>query len=195
MPLLIHTVRLTYRTRVLGWNLARLGSYLGAESTIMPRAGYANFNTWADGNNMIEGGLSSGATIGRHTQLGGGSSLQGIIAGGKEPIVIGQRCLLGATSSVGISLGDGCIVQMGNAVAPGMSYYVNVLGHPLYGHTVKAQSLSGIHGVTFIQNSSTGRREVIVIPDNFARLRLIPGREDIVAQYGGSVEDTEVRTA
>jgi 2,3,4,5-tetrahydropyridine-2,6-dicarboxylate N-succinyltransferase len=83
--------------------------------------------------------------------------------GGTAVISIGQRCLLGANSGVGISLGDDCVVEAGCYVTAG----TKVLLHggrsegPGGGdaRTVKAAELSGSSGLQLWRNSLTGAIE------------------------------------
>ena len=52
--------------------------------------------------------------VGDGSDIGGGASIMGTLSGGgTEVISIGERCLLGANSGLGISLGDDCIVEAG----------------------------------------------------------------------------------
>jgi 2,3,4,5-tetrahydropyridine-2-carboxylate N-succinyltransferase len=73
--------------------------------------------------------------------------------GGTEVVSIGRRCLLGANSGVGISLGDDCVVAAGCYVTAGTKV-------TLPDDTVaKAVELSGQSGWRFWQNSVTGKVE------------------------------------
>ncbi len=63
---------------------------------------------------MIEGRISAGVVIGDGSDIGGGASTMGTLSGGgKQIISIGERCLLGAESGIGIALGDECVVEAG----------------------------------------------------------------------------------
>ena len=91
--------------------------------------------------------------------LGGGASIMGTLSGGgKETISIGERCLLGANSGIGISLGDDCVVEAGLYVTAGTKVTVLGTGEP---RTVKAVELSGVAGLLFRRNSLTGAVEVL----------------------------------
>ena len=72
--------------------------------------------------------------------------------GGQEQITIGRRCLLGAESGVGISLGDDCVVEAGLYVTAGTKVLFD-------GAVVKAATLSGRSGLLFLRNSVTGAVE------------------------------------
>lgn len=46
---------------------------------------------------MVEGRISAGVVVGNGSDIGGGASTMGTLSGGgKERIVIGERCLIGA---------------------------------------------------------------------------------------------------
>jgi len=69
---------------------------------------------------MVEGRISAGVVVGDGTDIGGGASTMGTLSGGgTDRISIGERCLLGAESGIGISLGDDCIVEAGLYVTAG----------------------------------------------------------------------------
>jgi 2,3,4,5-tetrahydropyridine-2-carboxylate N-succinyltransferase len=71
-------------------------------------------------------------------------------------ISVGRRCLLGANSGIGISLGDDCVVEAGCYVTAGTK--VTLLPQ---GSVVKARDLSGASGVLFRRNSTTGTVEAV----------------------------------
>ena len=75
--------------------------------------------------------------------------------GGKEMVTIGQRCLLGANSGLGISLGDDCVIEAGLYVTAG-----TVVRLP-DGSVVKAREVSGANNLLFRRNSTTGAVEVV----------------------------------
>ncbi|MNT69094.1 2,3,4,5-tetrahydropyridine-2,6-dicarboxylate N-succinyltransferase [compost metagenome] len=76
--------------------------------------------------------------------------------GGKQVVSIGKRCLLGANSGLGISLGDDCVVEAGCYITAG----TRVLTPE--GTVVKAASLAGRHGLLFRRNSQTGAVESLI---------------------------------
>ena len=78
--------------------------------------------------------------------------------GGKEVISVGQRCLLGANSGIGISLGDDCVVEAGLYVTAGTKVRVMLSGDST---EVKAGELSGKNNLLFRRNSLTGVVEVL----------------------------------
>jgi 2,3,4,5-tetrahydropyridine-2-carboxylate N-succinyltransferase len=92
--------------------------------------------------------------VGAGTDIGGGASIMGTLSGGgTDRVSIGERCLLGAESGIGISLGDDCIVEAGLYVTAGTKVTLED------GLVVKAKALSGRSGMLFIRNSVTGTVE------------------------------------
>ena len=75
--------------------------------------------------------------------------------GGTEVISVGERCLLGANSGLGISLGDDCIIEAGLYVTAG----TKVLTPD--GRSVKAREFSGGNNLLFRRNSVSGAVEVV----------------------------------
>ncbi|MFE4639742.1 DapH/DapD/GlmU-related protein, partial [Streptomyces sp. NPDC056730] len=73
--------------------------------------------------------------------------------GGKERIVIGERCLIGAEAGIGIALGDECVVEAGLYVTAGTRVTLPD------GQIVKARELSGASNILFRRNSVTGAVE------------------------------------
>ncbi|PZQ39152.1 MAG: 2,3,4,5-tetrahydropyridine-2,6-dicarboxylate N-succinyltransferase, partial [Phenylobacterium zucineum] len=125
-----------------------------APGTTVMHEGFVNFNAGTLGTSMVEGRISAGVVVGDGSDIGGGASIMGTLSGGgQEQITIGERCLLGAESGVGISLGDDCVVEAGLYVTAGTK--VSLPG----GAVVKALQLSGRSGLLFIRNSLTGAVE------------------------------------
>ncbi len=141
--------------RIADASRVRLGAHLAPGTTVM-HEGFCNFNAGTLGASMVEGRISAGVIVGDGTDIGGGASIMGTLSGGgKEMITIGQRCLLGANSGLGISLGDDCIIEAGLYVTAG-----TVVIDPA-GNQTKAASLSGQSGLLFRRNSISGTVEVI----------------------------------
>jgi len=116
----------------------RLGAYIGEGTTIM-HEGFVNFNAGTEGTSMVEGRISQGVFVKSGSDLGGGSSTMGTLSGGGNIIItIGNQCLLGANSGLGIPLGDRCTV----------------------GQT-KARELAGKDDLLFRRNSATGAVECL----------------------------------
>ena len=139
--------------RIADADRVRLGAYLGEGTTVM-HEGFVNFNAGTLGTSMVEGRISSGVVVGDGTDVGGSASIMGTLSGGgTETIKIGERCLLGANSGIGISLGDECTVEAGLYVTAG-----TVITLP-DGATVKGREISGINNMLFRRNSVTGTVE------------------------------------
>ncbi len=142
--------------RIADADRVRLGAHL-AEGTTVMHEGFVNFNAGTLGSSMIEGRISAGVVVGDGSDVGGGASIMGTLSGGgKEQISIGRRCLLGAESGIGISLGDDCVVEAGLYVTAGTKVTLPD------GAVVKAAELSGTDGLLFLRDSVTGA--VIVRP-------------------------------
>ena len=140
--------------RIADADRVRLGAHLAPGTTVM-HEGFVNFNAGTLGTSMVEGRISAGVIVGDGSDIGGGASIMGTLSGGgQEQITIGERCLLGAESGVGISLGDDCVVEAGLYVTAGTK--VTLAG----GAVVKAAQLSGHSGLLFLRNSLTGAVEV-----------------------------------
>jgi 2,3,4,5-tetrahydropyridine-2-carboxylate N-succinyltransferase len=136
--------------RIADADRVRLGAHL-AEGTTVMHEGFCNFNAGTLGTSMVEGRISAGVVVGDGSDVGGGASIQGTLSGGgTEQIVVGERCLLGANSGIGISLGDDCVVEAGLYVTAGTP----VLGP---GGVVKARELSGSDNLMFIRDGQTGQ--------------------------------------
>lgn len=141
--------------RIAEADRVRLGAHLAAGTTVM-HEGFVNFNAGTLGASMVEGRISAGVVVGDGSDVGGGASIMGTLSGGgKQVISIGSRCLLGANSGVGISLGDDCVVEAGLYVTAGTKVALPD------GRTVKAAELSGASGLLFRRNSTSGAVEVV----------------------------------
>ncbi|MCG7258197.1 MULTISPECIES: 2,3,4,5-tetrahydropyridine-2,6-dicarboxylate N-succinyltransferase [unclassified Corynebacterium] len=143
----------------------RLGAHL-AEGTTVMHEGFINFNAGTLGSSMVEGRISGGVVVGDGSDIGGGASVMGTLSGGgKEVISIGERCLLGANSGVGISLGDDVTVEAGLYITFGTKVTLTdevakQLGKQA-GVSVKASELSGASGLLFRRNSVSGAVEAV----------------------------------
>ncbi|HTX25914.1 MAG TPA: DapH/DapD/GlmU-related protein [Streptosporangiaceae bacterium] len=142
----------------------RLGAYL-AEGTTVMHEGFVNFNAGTLGPAMVEGRISQGVVVGADTDVGGGASIMGTLSGGGTQVIsVGQRCLLGANSGLGISLGDDCVVEAGLYLTAG-----TIVALP-GGQQAKARDLSGRAGLLFRRNSVTGTVEALVRPGTWGTL-------------------------
>jgi 2,3,4,5-tetrahydropyridine-2-carboxylate N-succinyltransferase len=134
----------------------RLGAHLGSGTTVM-HEGFVNFNAGTEGPNMVEGRISAGVMVHGGADLGGGCSTMGTLSGGgRERIVIGRDCLIGANAGTGIPLGDRCTIEAGLYVTAG----IKVIVHEPEGPVVrKALELAGQSDLLFRRNSQTGAVE------------------------------------
>ena len=141
--------------RIADASRVRLGAYLSEGTTIM-HEGFVNFNAGTLGPSMIEGRISAGVIVGKNSDLGGGCSTMGTLSGGNDvKISIGEDCLLGANSGLGIPLGDRCIVEAGLYLTAGSKVEVLNKDNKLV-KTIKASELSSQDDQLFIRNSLTG---------------------------------------
>lgn len=147
----------------------RLGAYL-AEGTVVMHAGFVNFNAGTLGRSMVEGRIARGVVIGDGSDVGGGASTMGTLSGGGiDRVRLGERCLLGANSGVGIPLGDDCVVESGLYLTAGTKVALMPSGgvvpgeHGLFKEprTVSARALAGASNVLFRRNSQSGRVEAL----------------------------------
>ena len=141
--------------RIADSSRIRLGAYLGEGTTVMP-SGAVNFNAAALGPNMVEGRISQGVVLGRGSDLGGGASTMGTLAGGGEiTITIGRQCLIGANGGTGIPLGDRCTIEAGLYITAGTR--VTVIDED--GERVRVargRELAGGSDMLFIRHSESG---------------------------------------
>ena len=141
--------------RIADADRVRLGAHLAAGTTIM-HEGFVNFNAGTLGSSMVEGRISAGVVIGAGSDVGGGASIMGTLSGGgKQVISVGERCLLGANSGLGISLGNDCIIESGTYITGGSKITLPD------GEVVKALELSGASNLIFRRNSQQGNLEVV----------------------------------
>jgi 2,3,4,5-tetrahydropyridine-2-carboxylate N-succinyltransferase len=142
--------------RIADADRVRLGAHLASGTTVM-HEGFVNFNAGTLGTSMVEGRISAGVVVGDGTDVGGGASIMGTLSGGgKESISIGEKCLLGANSGLGISLGNNCVIESGTYVTAAAKIRLPD------GEIVKASSLSGASNLLFRRNSLDGCLEVIM---------------------------------
>ena len=150
--------------RIADASRVRLGAHL-AEGTTVMHEGFCNFNAGTLGASMVEGRISAGVIVGNGSDIGGGASIMGTLSGGgKEMITVGERCLLGANSGLGISLGDDSIIEAGLYITAG------TLVRLPDATTVKARELSGVSNMLFRRNSTTGAVEAVTRTGNWGGL-------------------------
>jgi 2,3,4,5-tetrahydropyridine-2,6-dicarboxylate N-succinyltransferase len=148
--------------RIADADRVRLGAHL-AEGTTVMHEGFVNYNAGTLGASMVEGRISAGVVVGDGSDVGGGASIMGTLSGGGSQVIsIGRRCLLGANSGIGISLGDDCVVEAGCYVTAGTKVTLTTEagpdGSPV---VVKALELSGADNVLFRRNSVSGAIEAV----------------------------------
>ena len=142
--------------RIADADRVRLGAHLSSGTTIM-HEGFVNFNAGTLGASMVEGRISAGVVVGDGTDVGGGASIMGTLSGGgKEVISIGEKCLLGANSGLGISLGNNCVIEAGTYITAAAKVTLPD------GQIVKAGTLSGANDLLFRRNSLTGGLEAVM---------------------------------
>jgi 2,3,4,5-tetrahydropyridine-2-carboxylate N-succinyltransferase len=142
--------------RIADADRVRLGAHLAAGTTVM-HEGFVNFNAGTLGTSMVEGRISAGVIVGDGTDVGGGASIMGTLSGGgKEVISIGEKCLLGANSGLGISLGNNCVIEAGTYITAAAKVKLPD------GEIVKAGTLSGASNLLFRRNSLDGGLEVVL---------------------------------
>ncbi|MGI9606163.1 MAG: DapH/DapD/GlmU-related protein [Acidimicrobiales bacterium] len=141
--------------RIANSNRVRLGAHL-AEGTTVMHEGFVNFNAGTMGTSMVEGRISAGVVVGPDSDVGGGASIMGTLSGGgQEVISVGERCLLGANSGLGISLGNDCTVEAGLYLTSGTKIALPD------GEVRAGRELSGVNGLLFRRNSISGAVEAV----------------------------------
>jgi 2,3,4,5-tetrahydropyridine-2-carboxylate N-succinyltransferase len=150
--------------RIADASRVRLGAHLASGTTVM-HEGFCNFNAGTLGASMVEGRISAGVVVGDGSDIGGGASIMGTLSGGgKEMVTVGKKCLLGANSGLGISLGDECIIEAGLYITAGTQVKLPD------GSIVKARDLSGASGLLFRRNSQSGAVEAVQRTGNWGGL-------------------------
>jgi 2,3,4,5-tetrahydropyridine-2,6-dicarboxylate N-succinyltransferase len=141
--------------RVADADRVRLGAHLAPGTTVM-HEGFVNFNAGTLGTSMVEGRISAGVVVDDGSDIGGGASIMGTLSGGGTLVIsVGKRCLLGANSGLGISLGDDCVIEAGLYVTAGAKVTTPD------GGTVKARELSGANNLLFRRDSVSGAVQVV----------------------------------
>jgi 2,3,4,5-tetrahydropyridine-2-carboxylate N-succinyltransferase len=141
--------------RIADADRVRLGAHLASGTTVM-HEGFVNFNAGTLGASMVEGRISGGVVVGDGSDVGGGASIMGTLSGGGKAVIsVGKRCLLGANSGLGISLGDDAVVEAGCYVTYGTKVTLPD------GTVKKAGELSGASNILFRRNSVSGAIEAV----------------------------------
>ena len=153
--------------RIADADRVRLGAHLASGTTVM-HEGFVNFNAGTLGASMVEGRISAGVVVDDGSDVGGGASIMGTLSGGgKQIISIGKKCLLGANSGLGISLGDNCVIEAGTYITAAAKVRLPD------GEIVKAGTLSGASNVLFRRNSLDGCLEVVAREGSWGGLNSI----------------------
>jgi len=166
-PRLLQHIIPADNTRILDTSKVRFGAQLAAGTTVMPGASYVNFNAGTTGPVMVEGRISSSAIVGTGSDVGGGASILGVLSGTDgNPISIGKNTLLGANSTCGIPMGDGCILDAGVTILAGTKIRttsqelakIKEVNNNLNidSQLLKGRDLAELNGIHFRQNSQTG---------------------------------------
>jgi 2,3,4,5-tetrahydropyridine-2-carboxylate N-succinyltransferase len=146
--------------RIADTSRVRLGAYVGEGTTVM-HEGFINFNAGTEGPNMIEGRVSAGVFCGAGTDVGGGASIMGTLSGGGNMVIaMGEKCLLGANSGLGIPLGDRCTLEAGLYITAGTIVTMLDESKQATGK-VKARELAGKSDLLFRRNSVSGTVECL----------------------------------
>ena len=141
--------------RIADADRVRLGAHLASGTTVM-HEGHVNHNAGTLGTSMVEGRITAGVIVGDGSDIGGGASIMGTLSGGgTQQVRLGENCLLGANSGIGIALGDNCIVEAGCYITAGSKVKLPD------GEVVAARALSGHSNILFRRNSQSGALEVI----------------------------------
>lgn len=142
--------------RIADADRVRLGAHLAPGTTVM-HEGFVNFNAGTLGTSMVEGRISAGVVVDDGSDVGGGASIMGTLSGGgKQVISVGKKCLLGANSGLGISLGDNCVIEAGTYITAAAKVRLPD------GEVVKAGTLSGASNLLFRRNSLDGSLEAVM---------------------------------
>src|SRR4051812_30632693 len=139
--------------RIADADRVRLGAHLSPGTTVM-HEGFVNYNAGTLDASMVEGRISAGVVVGDGTDVGDGAAIMGTLSGGGQIVVsLGERCLLGSNSGIGIPLGDDCVVEAGCYVTAGTKVTLPD------GDVVRARDLAGVSNMMFWRNSVTGAIE------------------------------------
>jgi len=84
----------------------------------------------------------------------------GCLGGGKDVVLVGERCLLGVNFGIGISLGDDCVVEVGFYVIVGIK--VIIVDGEHVGIVVKVCELLGMLNMLLCCNFIMGWVEMVV---------------------------------
>lgn len=146
----------------------RLGAYL-SEGTVVTQSGLVSYNAGTLGRSLVEGRVAQGVIIGAGSDIGVGASTMAAPTAGVDRVSLGEGCLLGASSGLGIPLGDNCVVEAGLyltattrvALLPSGGVVPGQHGQFRQPRVVEARTLSGASNVLFRRNSQSGAVEAM----------------------------------
>jgi 2,3,4,5-tetrahydropyridine-2,6-dicarboxylate N-succinyltransferase len=122
--------------RVVPPAVARRGSFIGANTVLMPS--YVNIGAYVDSGTMVDTWATVGscAQIGKNVHLSGGVGIGGVLeplqAG---PTIIEDNCFIGARSEVveGVIVEEGSVISMGVFIGQSTKIYDRATGQVLQG--------------------------------------------------------------
>lgn len=134
----------------------RLGAYLAPGTTVL-HEGLVGFNAGTLGPCIVEGRIAPGVVVGEGTKIAGGAAITSACAGGgQQALSLGKHCRIGANASVGISLGDACVVEPGIYLNASTTVTISEslarLSERAPGTRIKAFEMAGKDGLVFYRS-------------------------------------------
>jgi 2,3,4,5-tetrahydropyridine-2-carboxylate N-succinyltransferase len=122
--------------RVVPPAVARRGSYIGANTVLMPS--YVNIGAYVDSGTMVDTWATVGscAQIGKNVHLSGGVGIGGVLEPLQAaPTIIEDNCFIGARSEVveGVIVEEGSVISMGVYIGQSTRIYDRATGQILQG--------------------------------------------------------------
>jgi 2,3,4,5-tetrahydropyridine-2,6-dicarboxylate N-succinyltransferase len=123
-------------TRVVPHAIARKGSYIAANTVLMPS--YVNIGAYVDSGTMVDTWVTVGscAQIGKNVHLSGGVGIGGVLEPLQAaPTIIEDDCFIGARSEVveGVVVEEGSVLSMGVFIGQGTRIYDRATGRTYRG--------------------------------------------------------------
>jgi 2,3,4,5-tetrahydropyridine-2-carboxylate N-succinyltransferase len=123
-------------TRVVPPAVARRGSYIAANTVLMPS--YVNIGAYVDSGTMVDTWATVGscAQIGKNVHLSGGVGIGGVLEPLQaSPTIIEDNCFIGARSEVveGVIVEEGSVISMGVYIGQSTRIYDRASGQILQG--------------------------------------------------------------
>lgn len=115
---------------------ARLGSYIGPNTVLMPS--YVNIGAYIDSGTMVDTWATVGscAQIGKNVHLSGGVGIGGVLEPLQaNPTIIEDNCFIGARSEIveGVIVEEGAVISMGVYIGQSTRIYNRETGEITYG--------------------------------------------------------------